>query len=167
MDSTQTVEQESMFPVPKPQAEHHWLDRLVGVWIAEPDQGASPAHEPWTETVRSIGGLWVELEGRGQMPGVGDATTVMTLGFNPPSGRFVGSFIGSMMTHFWVYDGSLESDSLVLYADGPDMKVKGKIVKYRDTLTFTDTGHRMLRSEIQGDDGGWTEIMLARYTRKK
>jgi hypothetical protein len=43
------------------------------------------------------------------MPCAGPATTMMTLGYDPPKRRFVGTFNDSMMTHLWVYDGALDA----------------------------------------------------------
>jgi len=57
--------------------------------------------------VRSLGGLWILAEGRGEMPGGAPATMLMTLGYDPAKNRFVGTWVGSMMTHLWVYQGWL------------------------------------------------------------
>ena len=93
----------------EPQKEHQWLQKLVGEWTCEAEATMGPDKPPekfaGTESVRSLGGLWVLCEGRGEMPGGGAATTIMTLGYDPREKRFVGTFIGSMMTHLWVYDG--------------------------------------------------------------
>ncbi len=64
--------------------------------------------------MRSLGGLWVLCEGRCEMPGGGAGTTVMTLGFDPARGLFVGTFIASMMTHLWLYEGGLDPELTVL-----------------------------------------------------
>jgi Protein of unknown function (DUF1579) len=44
----------------------------------EPGQPASKFEG--SESVRSLGGLWILAEGQGDMPGCGAATTVLTLG---------------------------------------------------------------------------------------
>jgi hypothetical protein len=97
----------------EPQKEHHWLQQLVGEWTSEAEAIMGPDKPPekftGTESVRSIGGLWVMCEGRGEMPGGGIATTIMTLGYDPVRKRYVGTFMGSMMTHLWVYEGGLDS----------------------------------------------------------
>ena len=41
-------------------------------------------------------------------------TTLMTLGYDPRKKRFVGTFVGSMMTNLWIYDGELDKDERVL-----------------------------------------------------
>ena len=90
----------------------------------------------------------------------------MTLGFDPTTGRFVGSFIASMMTKFWLYDGFLDEDGkkLVLEAEGPAMTGAG-VALYRDVIELVDPDHKRLIAYIRGEDDGWTEFMTANYTR--
>jgi hypothetical protein len=158
---------------PDPQKEHHWLQKLVGEWAYEhqcsmgPDQ--PPAKCTGTETVRSIGGLWVVCEGRGDMPGGGTATTLMTLGYDPAKKRYVGTFLGSMMTHLWLYDGSLDPAGKVLTLDteGPSFAAEGKMTRYQDVIAFQSDDHRTLSSRMLGDDGKWHSFMTANYRRTK
>jgi hypothetical protein len=62
----------------EPQKEHQWLQKLVGEWTYETEAMMSPDQPPeratGTESVRSIGGLWVVGEGQGEMPCGGAAT---------------------------------------------------------------------------------------------
>jgi hypothetical protein len=57
-----------------------------------------------SESVRSIGDFWVQCAGRGQMRDASDtgdtAITVMTFGYDPHKGRFVGTWISSMMAPY-------------------------------------------------------------------
>jgi hypothetical protein len=95
-----------------------------------------------SESVRSIGDFWVQCAGRGQMRDVSDtgdtAIKVMTLGYDPHKGRFVGTWIGSMMAHLWIYDGSLDTSerALTLNAEGPNFAAEGKIGKFKDVIEF-------------------------------
>src|SRR5690606_38908027 len=102
----------------EPQKEHQWLQKLVGEWTAEMETsmeaGKPPETFAGTETVRSMGGIWVLCENNSPMPGGSTATTLMTLGYDPQKGGYVGTFIGSMMTYLWVYDGSLDAEERVL-----------------------------------------------------
>src|SRR5262245_18041863 len=104
--------------MPQPQSEHKWLQRLVGDWEYEHECNMGPDQPPMkmtgTESVRSLGGLWTMGEGRGEMPGGEVGTTMMTLGYDPTTQRFVGTFIGSMMTHMWIYNGTLDAAGKVL-----------------------------------------------------
>ena len=76
------------------------------------------------------------------------------------SKKFVGTFIGSMMTNLWVYDGSLDASQKVLTLDteGPGMTGDGKIVKYQDVIEFKSDDQRTLTSRVQGEDGEWSRI---------
>jgi hypothetical protein len=118
--------------------------------------------------VRSLGGLWILAEGQSQMPDGSPATMIMTLGYDPQRKRFVGTFIGSMMTHLWVYDGGLDAAEKVLSlnTEGPDMAAEGKMATFRDVIEFKSDDHRVLRSHMLGDDGKWREVVTAHYRRK-
>ncbi len=122
-----------------------------------------------TESVRSLDGLWFVAEGRCEMPGGGPATTIMTLGYDPAKKRYLGTWIGSMMTHLWVYDGGLDPSGKVLTLDteGPSFTAEGKMAKYKDVIEFKSDDHRVLTSHALGDDGKWHQFMTANYRRRK
>jgi hypothetical protein len=171
MDSHKT-EQESTMTV-EAQKEHQWLQKLVGEWTYESEvfMGADkpPERGGGTETVRSIGGLWTIAEGQGEMPGCGAATTVMTLGYDPQKQRFVGTWLGSIMTHLWIYEGELDASETVLSlnTEGPSMSGDGAMGKYKDVIEFQSDDHRVLTSHMLGDDGQWQQFMTANYRRQK
>jgi hypothetical protein len=154
------------------QKEHHWLQQFVGEWVYEAESDAGPGEPPMktkgSESVRSLGGLWVVGEGQGEMPDGRPATSIITLGFDPQKGRFVGTWFGSMMTHLWVYDGELDPAGkvLTLSAEGPSFSGDGKMAKYQDVFTIKSGDHRVLTARVLGDDGQWNEFMTAHYRRK-
>ncbi|MFN7101989.1 MAG: DUF1579 domain-containing protein [Pseudorhizobium sp.] len=151
--------------MPKPQAEHGFLHKLVGTW--EVTAKDMTGDDPWTEVVRSLHGIWFVAEGNGRMPGGNAATTVLTLGFDPAKGRYTGSWIGSMMSHMWVYEGDVSADgsTLSLYTTGPDFADPGKTGDYREQIAFTDDDHRIFTSSAKQPDGSWKQFMEARYAR--
>lgn len=157
----------------EPQKEHQWLQQLVGEWTYENEAMMGPDQPPMksqgTESVRSLGGLWTLGEGQGDMPDGSPATTLMTLGYDPQKGRFVGSWIGSMMTHLWIYDGELDADGRVLslYSDGPSMSGDGTMGKYRDAIEIVSDDHRVMTAAFQGEDGSWNQFMTIHYRRSK
>ncbi len=157
----------------EPQEEHRWLQKLVGDWTMEAESAMAPGEPPaktgGTESVRSLGGLWIVAEGEGEMPGGGTGTSLMTLGYDPQKKRYVGTWVGSMMTHLWSYDGSLDADEkvLTLNSEGPGMSGDGKLAKYRDVIEMKSDDHRVLTSHVQGEDGSWQSFMTAHYSRKK
>ncbi|MBB4186058.1 DUF1579 domain-containing protein [Sinorhizobium terangae] len=154
----------------EPQEEHRWLEQLLGEWEVTslpPTEGDQP-QTPWTENVRSMQGLWVVCEGKGTMPDGSPAQSLMTLGFNPQTNRYVGTWVGSMMTHMWVYDGVLEDDrkTLTLNCEGPDFDRPGRSASYQDVITLIDGNHRTLTARVQTEDGSWKEVMAAEYRRR-
>ena len=132
-----------------------------------PDQ--PPGKFTGAETVRTLGGIWVLCEGRGEMPDGGIAISVMTLGYDPSKKRYLGTFVASMMTHLWQYDGALDAAGKVLTLDteGPDFADAAKMVKYQDLIEIVSPDHRTLSSQTLGDDGKWRRFMTAHYRRKK
>lgn len=155
-----------------PQKEHQWLDQLIGEWSYEseftmgPDQ--PPSKSKGTEVVRSLGGLWIIAEGEGEMPDGNLGQTIMTLGFDPQKDCFVGTFIGSMMTHLWPYNGSLDGDGKILTLDseGPNFS-NSATVPYKDIIEFVSNDHKVLTSKVLMEDGTWNHFMTAHYHRQK
>ncbi len=162
----------------EPYAGHLWLQQLVGEWTSESSEASAPGEEApvcvWRETVRSLGGLWVLCEGQGGMPDGEVGTTLMTLGYDPEQNAFVGTFIGSMMSHLWIYHGELDSSGrqLTLHTEGPSLTPEGmmpatrmKRVKYRDVIELLSEDQRVLRSSYLDDEGEWQLFMTANYRR--
>jgi hypothetical protein len=156
----------------EPQKEHQWLQKLVGEWTSEAEMTMKPGEPPvksqGTESVRSLDGLWILAEGKGDMPGGGTATMILTLGYDPQKKRYIGTWVGSMMSHMWVYNGTLDAAGNVLTLDteGPSMAGDGKMAKYQDVIEFKSDDHRILASLVLGDDGKWQRFMTAHYRRK-
>jgi hypothetical protein len=161
-----------MHEMPKPQAQHEWLSKLVGEWTYEHECSMGPDSPPMKSTglerVRSLGGLWTIGEGEGEMPGGEVGHVVMTLGYDPAKERFVGTFIGSMMTYMWVYEGTLDPTGKILTLDtvGPNMTGQG-MAKYQDIMEFKDDNYRTLSSQFQGEDGKYHGFMVGHYRRKQ
>jgi hypothetical protein len=88
---------------------------------------------------------------------------VLTLGYDPQKQRYVGTWVGSMMTHLWRYDGALDVAGrvLTLNAQGPHMAAEGKMAQYKDVIEFTSDDHRVLTSHMLDEDGQWHEIKRA------
>jgi Protein of unknown function (DUF1579) len=156
----------------EPLKQHQWLDKFIGAWTWESECSMGteqPAMKTkGTEVVRSLGGLWIIAEGESEMPDGSLGKTIMTLGFDPQSDRFVGTFIGSMMTHLWPYNGSLDAAEKILTLDseGPNFS-QGTIAPYKDIIEFVSNDHKILTSKILMDDGNWNHFMTAHYYRQK
>jgi len=157
----------------EPQKEHDWLQNLVGEWSYEGECLTGPGQPPMkssgSEVVRALGNLWVVGDGKSRMPDGSPATMMITLGFDPRTSRFVGTWVGSMMTHMWVYDGALDAAGKVLTLDsfGPAFGGEGKMFKYQDIITLETRDHRILTSRVMDEQGNWNEFMTAHYRRNK
>lgn len=153
--------------------QHHWLKKFVGEWEYSGECPMGPGGEmskfTGVERVRAVGGLWIVGESTGNIPGGGEATMILTVGFNPKTGRFVGTWVGSMMAHLWVYDGWLDDAgaTLTLEAQGPCMQDPAKTRTYRDITEFKSDDHRVFRAQMQNDQGEWEQMMTMEVRRKK
>lgn len=155
------------------QKEHQWLQKMVGEWTYESACPGEPGKEPMkftgTERVRSMGGLWVVAEGQGAMPDGEMGYMMLTVGYDPKKQKYVGTWVGSMMTNMWVYEGSLDATGnvLTLDTDGPSFTDATKTTKYQDVITLKGDNERTLTSRAMGDDGKWQQFMVATYRRTK
>lgn len=147
-----------------PTPEHRWLARLVGEWTSTsgPALGFDFPGGSGHESVRALGEIWVNAVGDGE-----HGAHQMTLGFDPRTGRFVGTWVGAVGTHLWVYDGALDATGarLTLDCTGPSLFGGDALVPYRDVITLLGPDERTLEAWISDGKGGWTHFMTTRYRR--
>ena len=153
-----------------PQKEHAWLEQFVGDWISEGECSMGPGQEVQKTTGRGraymLGGLWLILEGEGgDNPDGEPFKSLMTVGYDIKKGQYVGTFIGSVMTHLWPYSGVLDASGkkLPLDSEGPRFDGEG-MTKYRDTIEFVDKDHWNFNGEVLLD-GTWHMIMKSTHRR--
>jgi len=166
-----TVAQEMPAPA-QPLDQHRWLEQLVGEWDVTAEMSMGPGMEPMrmesTESVRSIGGLWIVGEGNATFAGT-TFTSLLTVGYDPNKGTFVGTWIDTMQPHMWSYVGELDEAGkvLTLEAEGPRFDDPSRTTKYRDAFEVKAVDHKVLTSSMLGEDGTWTTFMRADYRRRK
>lgn len=150
----------------EPTPEHLWLQQFLGEWEAEAGEGGCGGG---AINFRSLGQAWLVGDGVMDMPDGDKGYSQITLGFNPDAGRFVGSWVGSMMTHHWVYDGYLDEAKKVLSLEstGPSWTEPGKMIPYKDVITVISDDHHTLSGNLQKEDGSWEQFMVTHYRRKK
>ncbi|WP_420126883.1 DUF1579 domain-containing protein [Longimicrobium sp.] len=154
----------------EPRAEQQWLARMVGEWTyemeAEGEPGDPPIKDAGSESVRALGNAWVICEASGTTPDGATATSIMSLGYDPERRRIQGTFISSMMTYLWIYDGQLDAAGNVLTVDaeGPSYTGEG-MMKYRDTIEMVSDDHRVQTSGYLEADGTWHQFMTTHYRR--
>ena len=145
----------------QPQREHDWLRQMVGEWKVESEEN------DWSESIRAVGDVWILAEGRGANPDGSQASSIMTLGFDPVKNRFVGTWIGSMMHNLWLYEGELDDAGrvLTLHSEGPRFDDSGETTSYRDIIELDEDGNRIFRAEVLERDGSWKEMMRTLFRR--
>ena len=154
-----------------PEKEHEWLAQLAGEFTTDAEAVFSPELPPFkcsgTATARTVGGFWIVNEHKSEPMGV-PMLGIMTVGYDPAKKKFVGTWVDSMTSHMWKYEGSLDKTGkiLTLEAEGPSMTDPSKMGKYRDVIEVKSDDHRVLTSAMQGADGKWTTFMTMNYRRK-
>ncbi|WP_372724744.1 DUF1579 domain-containing protein [Novipirellula sp.] len=153
----------------KPQSEHHWLDQLIGKWSLQHECKMPDGNTSMTTgkiECRSLGGMWLVAESSGESA-EGDAwSSIMTLGFDIAQKRYVGTFVGSMMSNIWYYQGIRDADGtrLPLVTEGPKFDGSGTC-PYRDTIEIIDADCWLMNSAMQTDDGNWVTFMNGTHKR--
>lgn len=155
-------------PIAQATDEHRWLQQLVGTWkfSGECKTPEGTSTQEGTQTIRAFGDLWILLEAETKMEAE-PMTSIITLGFDPDKGKFVGSFIATMMTSFWVYEGTLDAAKRVLplRSEGPRFDGKPGAGQYEDVIEVVSKDEYLFRGRLLQDDGTWLEFMKTRYTR--
>lgn len=158
---------------PEPHAEHLWLHQLVGEWSIESEclmgLDQPPMKSAGHETVRALGAFWTIGDGALDTPDGGSCESIMTLGYDPQTKRFVGTFVSSAMTHLWPYNGSLDPSGKILTLDseGPSFAGDGTMAKYQDIIEVVSPDHRTLTARVQSADGSWQQFMTSHYRRRQ
>ena len=159
--------------MPEATPEHHWLLQLVGDWDLTsecsmgPDQPTSKS--TGTQKTRALGSMWTLGEMETPGPDGQPMQSLITLGFDPQRGKFVGSFIASCMTFHWLYEGTLDPERRVLTLDaqGPSFSGDGTMANYQDIIEVVDPNTYLFSSRIQSADGSWTIFMNGTHVRRK
>jgi uncharacterized protein DUF1579 len=156
--------------VPKPGPEHEWLHQFVGEWETEAEcraEGKSPMKSKGTERVRLIGDLWIVAEGQSIIMDK-PMTSILTLGYDSEQKKYVGTWIGSWMTHLWQYRGSLDKSgkTLTLETEGTCPQFPGTMAKFKEVMEVKSRDHRVFTSSMREKDGKWTTIATINYRRR-
>ena len=78
------------------------------------------------------------------------------------------TFVGSMMSFMWIYEGTLDATGriLTLETQGPSFSGDGTLAPYRDIIEIKSPDHRILTSSTPGEDGAFKEFMRMDYHRR-
>jgi hypothetical protein len=168
--SAQLMAQEVPSPS-TPQDEHEWLQQFVGEWDSESEGSMGSGQTvkcKGTMSSRMLGKLWLVSESKADLMGT-QIHALQTIGYDPQSKKYVGTWVDSVMNHMWEYEGTLDETGkiLTLEAEGPHFSQPGKTSKYRDAYEFKSKDHIVAKSSTLGDDGEWVTFMTGNYMRKK
>jgi hypothetical protein len=157
--------------LPTPQKEHEWLHQFVGEWESESEASMGPGQPAMkckgTMKSRMLGGFWVVSDMTSDMMGM-QMTAIQTVGYDPSSKKYVGTWVDSMINYMWKYEGTIDESGkiLTLAAEGPNFMLEGKLSKFRDVYEFKSRDHIVVTSSMQGDDGKWVTFMTGNIRRK-
>lgn len=165
--STASAQETPELPTPGPQ--HAWLQQLVGEWKSTGEMivpGQPTVTTEGTETVRAIGGFWIQAENRGDFMGT-PFTGLLTLGYDSKREQYVGSWIDSFNDYLWTYEGSVDEagKALTLETEGPCHAGPAETARFREVLDIRSPDHYVFTSSMQGEDGSWTTFMRIVYRR--
>ena len=155
--------------LPKPVAEHAWLQRFVGEWTSEAECSCGPDTPPMlnkgTETIRQLGGFWIISEIKSDSESFPFAN-LMTLGYDPEKKKYIGSWVDTMTSYMWRYEGSVDATgtTLTLETEGPCPM--GGITKFREVMKLETPDHKLFTSSMLGPDGEWHVCVKGSARRK-
>ncbi len=154
--------------MPEPTAEHGALMETVGTWDVECTYFMAPG-EPMTvqakETVESVGAFWTVSLFQSEMMGV-PYTGRCTMGFDPGSGKWVGTWVDSMMPHMYVMEGEYDAEGKVLtmLSEGP-APGSGDLTQYRSTIERLGDGNRRFEMFVTMGEAGEMKMFSYIYSR--
>jgi hypothetical protein len=162
---------QDMPEMPKPQSEHTWLAKFAGTWETEMEctaPGQEPMKMKMTDSIRMLGGFWLVTESKGEAMGQ-PFTGVMTLGYSPEKKAYIGTWVDSMNSTMWNYNGTVNDagDTLTLESEGPCPMQGGKICKVKEVMKLTGKDEKTFTSSVLGEDGKWVQMMSAKSKRVK
>ncbi len=162
---------QEMPEMPKPTKEHEALAQFAGEWTVA-TECVMPGQEPMkcdgAESATMLGGFWLMSRGEADMGGE-KMGSILTVGYDPETKKYVGTFVCSAGSYLWKYTGAMDASGkkLTLDTEGPLMTDPTKTAKYRETLELVDKDHKTFTSMMQGEDGKWVKVVTMEYSRKK
>ncbi len=156
--------------MPPPVAQHEWLQQFAGDWESEVEIFFDPAGPPMQTTgrekLRMLGGFWLISESTSdceKMP----YSNIITIGYSPAKGKYIGSCVDSMMAKMWIYEGTVSGNKITLATEGECPDKPGKVRQFSESLELVDQDHKVFKSQIQQDDGTWQTCLVVKATRVK
>lgn len=167
MKATSTIAEAPQ--ITKPEKEHEWLRQFVGEWRAEGEYQTGPGSPPvkldGNESVRAIGEFWIVASSESANDGT-PFTSIQTLGYDPQKKKFVGTWVDSMTSYMWKYEGRLDATEKILTLETEGPTPSGQPGKFKEVIESKSKDHKVFTSSIQGEDGNWATMVTINYYRK-
>ena len=158
--------------MPEPTQEHKWLQQFSGDWTTQSESSMGPDQPPvqceGTITSRMLGGFWLVNNMKGDYAGT-PMNGIQTIGFDETKKKYVGTWIDSMTSMMWHYEGQVDSTGkvLTLEAEGPNFMSDGTTTKFEDIYEFKSENELSIQSRILAEDGKWITFVSGTATRSK
>lgn len=155
----------------EPMPQHKKIMKGVGTWDVAckyfMDPTGGPMESTATDTVEALGGFWTVSNFEGNMMGA-PFTGKSILGYDPMRGKYVSTWIDSMMPNFWYMEGDFDEsgETLNLTGKGPDHTGQG-MTDWRITMTVVSDDEQVMRMFMSMPDGSEVMAMENTYTRRK
>ena len=149
-----------------------FLKKFVGEWEltskGSMGEGQPEMEASATMNAKMLGEMWVVCTQEGELPGM-SYRAMQTIGYDAAKSKFVGTWVDSLTSHLWVYEGTLDESGskLTLEAEGPHMTDPTRMAKYRDAYEFKGDDEVVATSSMLGDDGEWNTFMRGTGKRTK
>ena len=119
-----------------------------------------------TETIEPLGELWVVTRAEGP-GGEAPVRSMTTFGYDPALGKFVGSYVDTIQTRMWTYEGFLDESGTVLTfeTEGPSMADPEGTTLYRDQYILEGADTKRIVTSAQDENGAW--VQFAEMTGKR
>lgn len=156
---------------PEQQNPSAFLQKLVGEWSVTSYAVMDPNEEPYRfegeETARMLGRQWLISEYQSEVEGQ-VIHSILTIGYDPAQEQFVATYVNSMQTQLWSYEGTLneQGTTLTLKTEGPFMGDPNQKADYRVVIERDDADRWTMSSQIHMPDGEWFEFLRFEYERK-
>lgn len=150
--------------------EHNQMLESVGEWagVMEMDMGQGPMSYDCTETIVAVGELWVTSKFHCNFMGM-DFNGASTLGFDPETSTYIGTWIDSTTSHLTIQKGRFDEakNALVMEYEGPD-GMTGEIVPMRlETVTTKDAYKMTFFQTVDGKTSQTMTISMKRVMDEK
>ncbi|PHQ37325.1 DUF1579 domain-containing protein [Rhodopirellula bahusiensis] len=156
----------------EPTQKHEWLQKFSGTWTTKSEASMGPEQPPvqceGTMTSRMLGGFWLINNMKGDYAGT-PMNGIQTIGFDTTKKKYVGTWVDSMTSFMWHYQGQVDTTGkiLTLEAEGPNFMTDGTTTKFEDIYEFKSENDLSIKSRILAEDGKWVTFMSGIATRSK